>query len=300
MNRRFYILLTCMFLCGKSFARQPLNICGENQSGPFWPVKTPDKRYHHSIHGGFVEYFDGDSVIVNGNTYFRELKQYSNGRIDTLWLREKDGDVYVYDHKDKVEFLELSKNITPGYTWEKYDGSWRYTVVDSSSTLITPYCHYTSLLNIKAEPLGKTKNNYSSYYNLYYKRGLGQVALNVNGKGYSFLSIDKSLVIEKGLTAPGCENLATEKEKYECMQKKISQHISNNFEFKGRLKKGMITVHLTIDENGNVEEATPGQTIKNAEKQMEEAVRVVKLLKFVPRTINGHAVRTPIVLPVNF
>lgn len=295
-NTAFLLLLLMFSITG--FAQQ--DFCFENSSGPYWPVKPGPKKYYGRTTSSYTSQLTGDSLQVSGHVYYKSIDDYGKGKTETTYLREEQGDVFVYDTEKKIEFMELSSNTTPGYSWEKYDKAWKYTVIDTNGSVTTPYCKFEHLLNIKAEPQGKTKENYSSYFNLYYKRGVGLVSIYIEDKGYSFLSVDPSLVIIENFTANGCELLTTEKEKRECTAKKINQFLTDNMRFEKRPKKGTITIRYTISEEGKTEDVVPVQTIKNAEDQIQEAVRVIKMLTFIPRKINGKATKTTVIIPVNF
>jgi TonB family protein len=276
------------------------DICQENTTGVFWPIKLGVKRNYYAQGGTYVNYFNGDSLKVGENIYYKEIEEYSSGKKREVYYREQDGNVYIYDTEKKIEFLELSNNITPGYTWKKYDKSWKYTVVDTTSSVSTPYCEYNGLLNIKAEPQGETKKNYSSYFNLYYKRGVGLVGMDIEGKGFSFLTIDKSKVNEKSYTALGCENLISEEQRVQCTSAEINEFISKNFSYDGKLRKGVLALRFLINEKGEVKNVSVAQPIKNAEGQTEEAIRIVKLMKFIPRQVNDIPCKTWVAIPINF
>lgn len=296
--KRLFSLLILTFLCLSSFSQS--DICEETASGVFWPIKMGVKRYYGTTSKSYVSYYTGDSLQINSKTYYQEIDEYEDGDKKTTYLREQDGNIYIYDKEKGLEYLELSADITPGHTWEKYDKSWKYTVVDTVSVIHTPYCTYKNLLNIKAEPHHEEKDIYASYFNLYYKRGVGQVGVHVEGKGYSFLSIDKSLVHERSYLMPGCEALATEKERIQCTGEKINDFISKNFNFDGKLKKGTIVLQFAINEEGKAESITATQTIKRAEGQLQEAIRVVKMITFIPRKLNGKPIKTFVKKPISF
>jgi TonB family protein len=303
MKREFIkmlILITISLVLSHQLICAQSDICDENTKGVYWPVKTSVKRYYSSPHGTSVEYFNGDSLNANGKTYYKSITESKGAETKTTYLREENGDVYIYDAENKIEFLELSGNITPGYTWEKFDKSWKYTVIDTTSKIRTPYCEYKNLLNIKAEPIGETAEKYSDYYNLYYKRGVGLAGLHVSGKGYSFLSIDRTTAIERNWMAVGCENLNTEEKRQNCTAEKIRAFMNSNFKYSGELKKGIIAIQFEIDEQGYVQDAKITKTIDNTEEQATEVLRVVKEMKFVPREINGKPCKTWLTYPFAF
>lgn len=292
------VISVLVFVAATCFSQT--DICEDAASGVFWPIKIGVKRYYATTNKSYVSYYKGDSLQINSKTYYQEIDEYEDGDKKTMYLREQDGNIYIYDEEKGLEYLELSADITPGHTWEKYDKSWKYTVVDTMSVIQTPYCTYKNLLNIKAEPQHEAKDKYASYFNLYYKRGVGQVGVHVEGKGYSFLSIDKSLVDERSYLMPGCEKLATEKERIKCTASKINVFISDNFSYAGKLKKGTIVLQFAINEKGEVEDIVPVQTIKKAEGQLEEVVRVIGALSFIPRKLNGKPIKTYVKLPIDF
>jgi hypothetical protein len=292
------VILSPVFFTFRAFSQT--DICEENASGVFWPVKVGIKRHYYTQNGPYISYFNGDTIRALGNVFYKEIEEHPNNEKKITYFREHDGNVFVYDAQKKIEFLELSANITPGYTWEKYDKSWKYTVVDTISTIETPYCEYKHLLNIKAEPQDKSKNDFSTYYNLYYKKGVGLVNLSVSGKGYSFLSIDKSLISERAYLFNGCESLETEKDRTRCTSTKITEFISKNFSYPGKLRKGTIILRFTINENGLVEDIVPETSIKKADGQLQEAIRIVHMMTFIPRKINDKPTKTTVHLPITF
>lgn len=289
----FYIL-SCLASVGQ------VDICHEAATGKYFPINTTAKRFFGSKEGSYVCYFSGDSLMVGEKVYYIEVCDYGSGKRKETYYREEEGNVYVYDTERKIESLELSGDISPGHSWEKSDKSWKYTVVDTFGSLSTPYCEFKNLLNIRAEPQGAAKKKYSDYYNLYYKRGVGLVGLDVEGKGYSFLGVDKSTVEIRTQVLPECSELESEQDRVNCTSKKIEEFISKNLNFQGKRKKGTIAVIFLITDKGEVENVAIHRSIDNAARQEEEAMRVVKLLKFIPKTTNGKPTKTWVILPFVF
>jgi len=300
MRRLFGILFSLSFVLVSDLVFGQEDICYTDASGVYWPINLPGKRYYYSKDGQKISFFNGDSLVTKGRVYYKEIVEYKNGTKEETYYREENGNVYVYDVEKKMEYLELSGNIIPGTSWEKYDKSWKYTVVDTTSKLSTAYCEFKQLLNIRAEPLGEAKQKYAAYFNLYYKRGVGLVGLNIEGQGYSFLSIDESSSNVRSGVVSGCEGLESEEQRRTCSQQKIAEFISKNFCFSGKIKKGTIYFRLMITEKGQVENISVHRSIKDAEGQTEEARRLINLLEFYPKTINGRPIRSLIIIPVSF
>jgi TonB family protein len=61
-----------------------------------------------------------------------------------------------------------------------------------------------------------------------------------------------------------------------------------------------MSVRFEIDEEGNVKNAVVVKPMEDAVKQTAETLRLIKTMKFIPRTINGKAIKSTILLPVNF
>ncbi len=258
------------------------------------------KNFYISMQGDYVEFFNGDSLRVNNKVYYKSLKLYTSGKKDSTFYRNENGSLFSYDQDKKDEYLQLSSNTTPGYSWVDQDKLWRYTVIDTTSSLSTPYCSFTNLLNLKAEPMGKEKKEYSAYYNLLYKRGIGLVGVNIEGRGYSFRTIDKSGIEETPHVFPGCETLKSAEEISACTSEKVNGFISRNFQYTGKVTKGRLILSFEISENGDVENVSVFKAIPNGEKQTEEAIRIVKLLKFIPAKINGKPLKTSLAQPILF
>jgi len=79
----------------------------------------------------------------------------------------------------------------------------------------------------------------------------------------------------------------------------LNKFIRENLRYpKGQCIQGKVFVEFMVDESGNVTET---KVVRGISKEAdEEAVRLVKMLAFLPGTINGKAVKVRMVLPVGF
>lgn len=289
------INLLCIYAVGQ------VNLCeGDTSIKSFWPVQKGITRNYYTLAGPFATRFNGDSTMIHENIYYKVTEEYHSGKRRDFYIRESDGNIYIYDSEKNVESLELSNIITPGYTWENPDKSWKYTVIDTTSSFSSPECTFTGLLNIKAEPKGETKEGDFFYYNLYYKRGVGLVAMFIEGQLFSFLTTDAAKIVGRNYTISGCELLASDEQRSECTSTKVQVFVGNNFNYGGKIKKGKLVLKFLVNETGNVENVSVTQPIKNAEGQTEEAIRLVKLIKFMPRLLNGVPLKTWAILPIKF
>src|SRR5688572_21889037 len=111
------IISVLVFVAATCFSQT--DICEDAASGVFWPIKMGVKRYYGTTSKSYVSYYTGDSLQINSKTYYREIDEYEDGDKKTTYLREQDGNIYIFDKEKRVEYLELSAYITPGHTWEK-------------------------------------------------------------------------------------------------------------------------------------------------------------------------------------
>ena len=101
---------------------------------------------------------------------------------------------------------------------------------------------------------------------------------------------------------PGCEDLATEDERFNCFNIKIRQFVGKNFEFPEMAKQmgiqGKVWVSFIIEKDGKVSDIT---IERGVDKLLDdESVRVVtKLPKMIPAKVGGRSVRMRYSLPIN-
>ena len=109
-------------------------------------------------------------------------------------------------------------------------------------------------------------------------------------------------VVENKPIFPGCENLATEDEKFMCFNQNIMQHIGKKFEFPELARQmgiqGKVYVNFVIEKNGKVSNVTIARGVDDLIDN--EAIRVIKLLpKFTPAKQRGKPVRMQYTVPIN-
>lgn len=298
------VRLTTLFLIlttGTVFGQSDL--CFEKVTGTYWPIKAGTKIKYSSRGESYTSYFNGDSLKAGDKYYLKEIKEYSNGKTKTSYWREENGVIYFYDVEKKAESIELMNNLTPGTTWEKYDKTWKYTIIDTVSSLATPFCEFKNLLQVKAEPQNEIKDKMYSYYNLFYKRGVGMVGMNVNGELFLFARPNKEIK-EKNFVAYGCENISSNQEQEKCTYSKISEFFSKEYKAprKKDFKTGRIVLNVVIGKDGLVDDIKVIETIEGAKNQEDEAIRVLKRLpKMIPAQVDdGLPIRSSFKFPIKF
>ena len=109
-------------------------------------------------------------------------------------------------------------------------------------------------------------------------------------------------IIEKAPIFPGCEGLETEKEKRECFNEKIQEHIRNNLVYPAVALemgiKGRVFVTFEVNARGkvtNIKQRGPDRLLE------EEAVRIIAgLPEMVPGQQRGKNVKVGYSVPINF
>jgi hypothetical protein len=156
---------------------------------------------------------------------------------------------------------------------------------------------------VKAEPQYGIKDKMDSYYNLFYKRGVGMVGMNVNGELFLYAEPNKE-INERSFISYGCDHLSSKEEQQKCTYSKISEFFSKEFKApkKGDYKTGRIVLYVTIGTDGTVDDIKIIDTIDGAKLQEQEALRVFKMLpKMIPAQIDDEKpIRSSFRFPIKF
>ena len=103
------------------------------------------------------------------------------------FARNEDGVHYSYDDKSKGESIDIPKELVVGTIWKHYDNSWEYEILSINDSINIPSGKYYELLRIRAKQLTNRDKSKSGEYNLFYKRGVGNIAAMGNGKLITYL-----------------------------------------------------------------------------------------------------------------
>lgn len=109
-------------------------------------------------------------------------------------------------------------------------------------------------------------------------------------------------VVENKPVFPGCEEYATEAEKFQCFNQQIMKHIGKNFKFPEMAKQmgiqGKVYVNFVIEKDGSISNVTIARSVDKLID--DEAIRVIKKLpKFKPAKQRGKPVRMQYTVPIN-
>ncbi len=117
-----------------------------------------------------------------------------------------------------------------------------------------------------------------------------------DGEVFNFVNVENKPVF------PGCEDLATEDERFNCFNTKIRQFVGKKFEFPEMAKQmgiqGKVWVSFIIEKDGKVSDIT---IERGVDKLLDdESLRVVNMLpKMIPAKVGGRSVRMRYSLPIN-
>jgi hypothetical protein len=271
--------------------------CFKNSTGLYWPVKVGLERNYISGNNTYKSLFNGDSIQLNGKHYLVETKEYSDGKIKKSYWRDNKGAIYNFNKKKGLGSMELPSNPKIGQKWKSTDGTWTYEIISFNSIYSTPFCEFSNLLEVET----KNSERKGLIYNLFYLKGKGMIALNVNGVPYTYIKPNRKLN-DKDFIAYGCQDSINEKETKDCNYSKIYSHIKTNFKSPSKLKKGKVIAKVFIGTNGYVNKVKIISGLKKAKKQETEVIRVIKSLpKFIPAQIDDNKpIKTSFVIPIVF
>jgi len=270
------------------------SICYENSEGEYWPFDSKEKHIISSK-GKYLLKYIKDSVEFDNQYYVTRIKKDKDGKIVKSYFRNENGSVYYYNEKSNSKSLILPSNIKKGEKWESADKKWRYKIKDLNATLETPYCKLKDLLEI--ENFNKeSKKRYQSFY----KKGVGFVGLNIEGKPFSFIE-PNGKIEQSNFTAIGCENIEDEKQRKICTNKKIIDFIKSNLKNPTPESHGKVLYEIIIDTKGKVDKVKVKKSEGVSKQQINSGLKTLKNLpRFIPGYSGEKPVRVIFSIPLNF
>ena len=109
-------------------------------------------------------------------------------------------------------------------------------------------------------------------------------------------------IIENAPVFPGCESCKTEKERKECFNKKIQEHIKNNFNYPPTALEMKISGRVFVQFEVNAKGEVTGIRKRGPDRLLEkEAVRIIEALPHMkPAMQRGSPARIGYSVPINF
>ena len=143
--------------------------------GTSWSYKTPDGTFDDYIH---------EQMFVRGkNSYFQNIRKYSDGTAEISYYRIQNGAVYYLDNKSFKESIEIPASPRKSQEWNSSDHQWEYKVVEVNVELKTPAHTFKNCIAINA----KSNVDGSTFIN-YYSKGIGFVASKMNNELVTYLT----------------------------------------------------------------------------------------------------------------
>ncbi len=181
------LYITLMLLLPLATSCSNADPCYNDREGGYFPIIFNEKLSYHSEAVPYTTWFTGDSVEFEGDYFYVNIKEFDNGQVIEEFWREEDGGVYFYSPEDQKVSMEIHPDHSPGRAWQPHPGAWEYEIVNRNASYSTPDCEFTGLLKLRAEPIGQMQDDRASYYNIYYKKGVGMVAMTVDGEDRIYL-----------------------------------------------------------------------------------------------------------------
>ncbi len=166
------------------------SITNNLEYSPLTKGNTWTYQYNNSQNTLTVKIVDKD-IEIDSKKYYKIQRTYSWNNQSFDYSRNENGVYYSYDDKTKGESVTIPKEIKIGSTWKQYDESWEYEIMGINESLKTPIMSYTGLLKIRATQLTNRDKSKMSVYHLYFKKGVGKVAAEGNGKLMTYLTKSK-------------------------------------------------------------------------------------------------------------
>jgi hypothetical protein len=171
-------LILILFLFNQYFCQEEgQNFCDEFTSQEYFPLDIEKKKLLWSS----TYYFEKITnwKTINEKEYVEFIQEWEDGKIDTLYLREKDGIVYQFDECCDNESIRFNSSFKKGDSWQTADKKATNTIITFKGKLKTPYCEYKNLLIIESQFTKST-------FKFYYKKGYGYIAAMIDGKLISY------------------------------------------------------------------------------------------------------------------
>ena len=173
---KYFIILIFLNL-GKANAQNiELSVCKPDSSPMPFANNLVCVRLQYNL-------YDSIKIKITDSLVFNNKKFYAkDDAISSFITENENGEVYNFDEKKQKEVLLIPQKDTLDYEIE-YKGM-MYKVIDYHIRLKTPFCEYDDVIMI----LFKPKDFYKYFGDtLYYKRGIGFVAIEEGNKPMEYL-----------------------------------------------------------------------------------------------------------------
>lgn len=197
MTKKFFILILTIVIFGCKVSNKISNkniiIAPINPNESYYPLgieNTWKYKYVNSNDTQTVRVIEGN-IEIEGKKYFKIIRTYTFGENTESFARNEDQVSYSFDYKTKGETFTIPNELVVGKIWYQADNSWKYEIISVTATLKTPTDKYDNLLQIKASQLTNRDSEKLQKYDLFYQKGIGQIAAKGNGQLMTYLIYSK-------------------------------------------------------------------------------------------------------------
>lgn len=240
-----------------------------------------------------------DSLITfNGKEYYRRATTTPDKKTSYSYFRVTEENEIVALHDDKIEeSVQIRLDPELGEVWYDADSSWKFEATSLTETFKTPWCEFDSLLEVKCTPTSKNTERISyKYCKMRYKKGVGQVALFIEERPWTFLKTTNAFFYTPAILTK-CKNYKNDEGRLSCASKHIGKRIQKS---KIITNTGRVEIAITVDTRGNISEIQfLNSTIDNIESYKPQLLKELQKLDFEPAREYGIPRNDLLVLPLN-
>ena len=265
MQRIAGILPLALLLCISTKVTQA-QLCEPGPDNSYYPMEVTTPRVYFYLQGYYREAYLGKTTIQE-REWDMITQEYSNGLLDTVYFQREGSNIITMDSTDQEIFIRCPLEPIPGQSWRSEKMNYTYTVLDTTSSLSTPFCDYTHLMQIQHRIyIGGD----SITFRYFYKKGIGYVGmLDDQGILSSFLVPDTVLA-----TRPARKSFCDAADYDEAMActyrflfSTVAEKLSDNSKvFEKELKSADPSIALIVlmdfDSSGRIQGLTPLQSNK--------------------------------------
>ncbi|MFN8288215.1 MAG: hypothetical protein U0V74_15780 [Chitinophagales bacterium] len=136
----------------------------------------------------FVYYYPATQKLIAVNSYYLVITMRADNVRDTAYYRETNEGVVSINPESGKETLEIPATDSIGKSWFAADSSWKYEVLSTNASLITPAGNYTELLQMQVKQVERTDTSKATEYLLFFSKDKGFVGSMAQGQLVNYLS----------------------------------------------------------------------------------------------------------------
>lgn len=156
-------------------------ICSVHESSSYLPVINDSATYKYVVyHYDEIYQVNGTTETLDESFRFQLTNWLGNSKGDFVLVENRNGLKMVVDSLDFMFPIPLIGTSDTSYYQQHYQ-----VIVNNGVQLKTPTCSFNNLTEVYFDRVNTSENG---GFQVFLKRGIGIVAVNVNGVPYCYLS----------------------------------------------------------------------------------------------------------------